>query len=112
MNMKATMTIEPDVADALKERARAQNKSFEQVVNEALRRDVLNGAVGEKPRPKFRVKPNHSGFAPGVDPMKLKELMYKEDDERFLRLTYGEDTSRWPAWLRERRQLCNENNED
>ena len=74
MNMKATMTIEQDVADALKERAQAQNKSFEQVVNEALRRDVLNGAVGEKLRPKFRVKPNHSGFAPGVDPMKLNQL--------------------------------------
>ena len=74
MNMKATITIEQDVADALKERAHAQNKSFEQVVNEALRRDVLNGVAGEKPLPKFRVKPFHSEFMPGIDEMNLNQL--------------------------------------
>ena len=74
LNMKATLTIEPDVAEALKERAHSQNKSFEQVVNEALRRDLLNGAVEEKPRPVYRVKPFHSEFMPGVDEMKLNQL--------------------------------------
>ncbi len=82
--MKTTLTIDADVADVLKERASVQEKSFEQVVNEALRRDVLNGSVGEKQRPVYRVKPNHSGFAPGVDPMRLNQLNDELMVEEFL----------------------------
>ena len=87
--MKTTMIIEQDVADTLKERAQAQNKSFERVVNEALRRDVLNGVVGERPRPEYRVKPIHSGFAPGADPRNPKKFLEDEEVERYLRLRDG-----------------------
>ena len=50
-------------------------------MNDALRRGLSDPpkkhdlpVVPEDERPTFRVKPICSGFAPGVDPLKLKEL--------------------------------------
>jgi hypothetical protein len=96
-----TLTVDKDLADALRERACSLNQSIKQVVNDALRRG-LSPEVGESPRPPYRVKPFHSGFAPGVDPENPKQFLNDEDDERYLRLTYGEDSTRWPEWLRDR----------
>ena len=67
-----TLTLDKDLADTLRERARALDQSIKQVVNDALRRG-LSPKVEESPQP-YRVKPFHSGFAPGVDPMKLNQL--------------------------------------
>ena len=41
----------------------------------------------ERPEPQrtFRVKPFPGGFAPGVDPANLKDLLKERDDEKFLR---------------------------
>ena len=39
----------------------------------------------EAPRPKYRVKPIKSGFAPGVAQVRLKDLLEKEDIEHFLK---------------------------
>ena len=50
--MKTTLTIDTDVAEALKELADVQKKPFEQVVNEALRGAVLSDANGEGRRRK------------------------------------------------------------
>ena len=88
-----TLTLDKDLADALKERARALNQSIKQVVNDALRQGLLVG-VKESPREPYRVKPFHSGFAPGVDPMNPKQFLNDEDDERYLRLTYGDNSGR------------------
>ncbi len=84
--MRTTLTLDNDVADYLKEQVRLQGCSFKQVVNDTLRRG-MSPATTEAPRPKFRVRPNHGGFAPGVDPLKIKELMYEEEDEKFLKLS-------------------------
>ena len=50
---------------------------------------VLSIEAASKPeqkaaKPKFRVVPNHSGFAPGVDPNRLKELLEELDIEEYL----------------------------
>ena len=81
--MKTTLMLEPDVVNALKEQAQVLNQSFERVVNDTLRRGLSPDGVKES-RELYRVKPNHSGFAPGVDPMRLKEYLYALEDEEFL----------------------------
>ena len=70
--MRTTLTIEDDLARTLRERARLLDMPFKQVVNEALRRG-LSPAVREEAAP-YRVVPHQSGFAPGVDPLKLNQL--------------------------------------
>lgn len=79
--MRTTLTLDDDLVVALKERAHVLRKPFKQVVNDILRRGLSDPpkeqdlrAVPEEKRPIFRVKPICSGFAPGVDPLKLKEL--------------------------------------
>jgi hypothetical protein len=81
---KMTLTLDKDLADALKERARDLNQSIKQVVNDALRQG-LSAGVKESPRPPYRLKPFHSGFAPGVDPTKLNQLNDQLELEEFLR---------------------------
>ena len=80
-----TLTLDKDLADTLRERARALDQSIKQVVNDALRRGLSVG-VKESPRPPYRVKPFHSGFAPGVDPKNPKKFLEDEDIKRYLRL--------------------------
>ncbi len=81
--MRTTLTLDDDIADALKERARLLDKPFKQVVNEILRRGLA--PASEKDRQVFRVKPNHSGFRPGIDPLRLNQLYDQLETEDFLR---------------------------
>ena len=74
--MRTTLTIDDDIADALKEQARHFNKPFKQVVNDILRRG-LSPSVAKEPGSEYRVVPNRSQLLPGVDPLKLSQL----DDE-------------------------------
>ena len=80
--MRTTLTLDDDLADSLKEQARLQNKPFKRVVNDALRRGMSPG-TGEAPKPRYRVIPNRSGLAPGVDPMKLNQLNDQLETEEF-----------------------------
>ena len=79
--MRTTLTVDDDIADSLKEQARLLGKPFKQVVNDALRRGI-SPAVREAPEP-YRVDPIHSGFAPGVDPLKLNQLNDHLEAEEF-----------------------------
>jgi hypothetical protein len=65
--------LDDDVADALVERARLLNLSFKQVVNDALRRGLSPG-VHEARSAEYRVVPNRSGLAPGIDPLRLNQV--------------------------------------
>ncbi len=71
--MRTTLTLDDDLADSLKEQARLLNKPLKQVVNDALRRGMSPGAIQPDSLP-YRVVPNRSGLAPGVDPLKLNQL--------------------------------------
>ena len=72
--MRTTLTLDPDVADALKEQAGREDKPFKQVVNDLLRRGMsLEKGKSAKTKP-FRVKPHRGGFKPGVDLLKLNQL--------------------------------------
>ena len=83
--MRTTLTLDDDLAYALKQRARLLDQSFKQVVNDTLRRGLSPGS-NESPRRPFRVRPNHGGFAPGVDPLRLNDLLNEWDDEHYFEL--------------------------
>ncbi len=82
--MRTTLTLDDDVADFLKEQSRLHNKTFKQVVNEALRCGIapnLKGAAA----PKFKVIPNRSKLFPGVDPSKLNQYNDQLEADDFVR---------------------------
>lgn len=86
--MRTTLTIEDDLARTLKERARLLDMPFKQVVNDALRRG-LSPSDSHEPLPRFKVKPIHSGFLPGVDPLKLNQLSEQLATEALARPNAG-----------------------
>lgn len=61
--VRTTLTLDPDVAAKLKERARELRLSFKQVVNDALRRG-LGAAPVRKP---YRMPAQALGVRPDVD---------------------------------------------
>ena len=71
--MRTTLTLDDDLGDALRERARLLNIPFKQAVNDALRRGMSPGQPGPI-APEFRVNPFDIQFTPGVDPLKLNQL--------------------------------------
>ena len=99
-----TLCLDEDLVGALRERAHSLNQSIEQVVIDMLGR-ALTPKVGEAPGAPYRVRPNDSGFTQDDDPKRHKRILDDEDDERYLRLTYGEDRASWPDWLRNRRGI-------
>ena len=70
--MRMTLTLDEDIATALRDRARAQGRSFERVVNEALRRGI--SITAREDITPYKLVPNRSGFAPGMDPLRLNQL--------------------------------------
>ncbi|WP_419551220.1 antitoxin [Candidatus Poriferisodalis sp.] len=70
--MRTTLTLDDDVADAVRERARLLDQPFKRVVNEALRRGL--GPAASVERPVYRVKPHRSALRAGVDPLRLNQL--------------------------------------
>ena len=81
--MRTTLRLDDDVADFVEEQSRAQNKSFEQVVNETLRLGMAQSAKPVDTR-EFRVKPNSSGFVESIDSVRLNQVLDDLDVEEFL----------------------------
>lgn len=82
--MRTTLTLEADLAKALKEYAHRHRTTFKQAVDELLRRG-LSAQREAPPRPPFVVVPHEGGFQTGVDPVRLKQQLSEEDDQAFLR---------------------------
>ena len=80
--MRTTLTLDDDIADSLKERARLLDISFKQVVNDTLRRGLSPSGDQTPPR-RYRVVPNRSGLVPGVDPLKLNQLNDQIEADEF-----------------------------
>ena len=68
--MRIALTLDDDIVEALRERARDLDQPFKQVVNDALRLGLRPEANMDQTRD-YRIIPNHSGFANGVDPLRL-----------------------------------------
>jgi hypothetical protein len=78
--IRTTMTLEPEVADALARRARRTGQPFRRNVNEIIRLGLL-AEKSRPPRP-YRIKPlSLGGAAPGVDLDRSLRLADALDDE-------------------------------
>jgi hypothetical protein len=82
--VRTTLTLEPDVAERLRQEVRRRGVSTKTAVNEALRSGL--GMTGKQFRPRpFRVKPHSFGFRPGVDLDRLNQLVDELESEEFAR---------------------------
>ena len=83
--MTTRVSLDDDVAAALAEEAERRGIAVDQLANEELR--AFFCSEQSKSRKPLVVKPFDSGFQPGIDPTRLKEYLYEEDDERILGLS-------------------------
>ena len=83
VSMRTTLTLDDDLAAALREQARLLDRSFKQVVNDALRRGMSLAVADD--RPAYRVRPIQSGFKPGIDPLRLNQINDELEAEAFAR---------------------------
>lgn len=81
--MRTTLTIDDDVAQALKELSRERGSSFKLVVNDVLRRGLTTGEKPPASRERFRVESARRGFRVGIDLLKLNQLADELESERF-----------------------------
>lgn len=80
--VRTTLTLDPEIAERLRQEVSHGKRSFKQIINEALAR-----GLGLKPlevRKSYRVKPHASKFLPGVDPGKLNQLADELEAGEFL----------------------------
>ena len=87
--MRTTLTIDDDVATALKVLARNSGKTFKAVVNEVMRRGLTTGEKPAPAREPFRVASVRRGFLPGIDPLKLNQLVDELEVDEFLERPHG-----------------------
>jgi hypothetical protein len=82
--MRTTLTLDPDVATMLKKAVASGNRSFKDIVNIALRAGLIAMDPAAKPKKRYvqKVWPNGGGVVPS--PQEIKEMLLKEDVERFL----------------------------
>ncbi len=72
--MRTTLTIDPDVAEALLEEQKRSQRKFKDVVNRALRAGLSAERKPLKKAKPFRVAAQHCGFRPGIDVGRLNQL--------------------------------------
>lgn len=82
--MTTSLTLDDDVAAAIAEEAERRGVSLDQVANEELRATFCQErSTSQRP---FVVKTFSSAYKPGIDPTRLKDYLYDEDEERYRRL--------------------------
>ena len=82
--MRTTLTIDPDVAEALRKRAHRARKPFKQVVNEALRAGLA--AQEAPPGRRYRLRPvSLGGVTPGIDLDRALRLADALEDDALAR---------------------------
>jgi hypothetical protein len=90
--MRTTLTLDDDLAEALNRSARLSGRSFKEVVNAAIRRGLVTGDhpadAGTEP---FVVQPQACGLMPGIDPLRLNQLVDQLAVERFMEAQIPED---------------------
>ena len=83
--MRTTLTLDDDIAVALKEAAYRTGRSFKAAVNETLRAGLAALEAPPKPR-RYRVKPAAlGGVLPGIDLDKALRLADALEDEGIAR---------------------------
>jgi hypothetical protein len=80
--MRTTLTIDPEIAERLREEVALGKRPLKVIVNEALRRGL--GLEEVKPAGSYRVQAHSSRFLPGVDPGSLNQLADELEAAEFL----------------------------
>jgi hypothetical protein len=80
--VRTTLTIDPDVAERLKQELADGQKTMKQVVNERLR--VGFGFERSKTREPYKVKAHNSPYRPGIDRTKLNQIADEVEVEAVL----------------------------
>jgi hypothetical protein len=78
--MSTNLTLDPDVEQLVRETVEKEQMSFEDVVNNALRRGLRAGESTAG----FRVVPHPSALQPGIDVRGFNELAGELEDESVL----------------------------
>jgi hypothetical protein len=73
--MRTTVTLDDDLAEALNRAARLTGRSFKAVVNDTLRRGLAQSGSGTAGLEPFVVEPQSCGWMPGIDPLRLNQLV-------------------------------------
>jgi hypothetical protein len=81
--MRTTLTLDDDLVPRLKELAQRRRMTFKALVNALLRRGLSGPERRRREEPPFRVDTFRSGFRPGVDPLRLNQLVDDVDAGRF-----------------------------
>lgn len=86
--MRTTITIDDEVAARLKELQHRSRSTFKDTVNAVLQRGLLASDPPASDEP-FRVEPFDGGFAEGLDPTKLNQLLDEWEVDDFLAESVG-----------------------
>ena len=70
--MRTTLTIEPEIAERLRQEQVLGKRPLKTIINEALKRGL--GLESPVPQEPYRVRLHSSRFLPGVDVGKLNQL--------------------------------------
>lgn len=81
--MRTTLTLDPDVAQLLRVEAHRQQKSFKQIVNEALRKGLAPGTPRSRPKP-YRVAPHVTTLRAGIDAGAFNRLADELEEEAII----------------------------
>jgi hypothetical protein len=82
MPVRTTVTLDPDVAEQLKELARRRNVSFKVALNSAVRSGLSAERGAARP---FKVEPHPMKLRPGIDLTHALELAAALEDEEIIR---------------------------
>lgn len=94
--MRTTLTLDDDLAAELNRTARLSGRSFKEVVNAVIRKGLSAGdhppATDDRP---FVVQPQSCGLLPGIDPLRLNQLLDQLEVEQFsvVQKTQGQPSS-------------------
>ncbi len=83
--MRTTVTLDPDVAELLRETAHRTRHSFKEELNSAVRRGL--GTVSTARRAAFKIHPVAMGVRAGIDPARLADAGDDAEVDAFLDLT-------------------------
>jgi len=78
--MRTTLTISDALDGRLRKVARAENRSYKDVVNDALARGIERLETAEA-EPEYRVETGAFGLRPGIDPDNLNQLVDELETE-------------------------------
>lgn len=73
--MRTTVAIDDDLFEKLRDAAAKRREPFTRIVNETLRRGLSHPRPRSSRRARFRIEPFESAFRPGVDPLRLNQVV-------------------------------------